>query len=329
MNNLNELNVLIIGCGNIAGFLDMNRKVAAEPITHAGAFSLNPNFKVSGCMDSDPSKLEKFSEFWGIDNKYNSFEDIVISKQYYDVICICSPTDEHIKNIFECLSLAPKLIFCEKPISNSLEEVIKINSGCKELGILHAVKYTRRWDEDIIRLKSEIDSNSRGSIRSVVTYYNKGILNNGSHILDFLNFLIGDIKVKFVSDPIYDFFTSDPTVCVTLEGKSSIPILMVPAANASDFSLLEMQIIFQKGMVSMLDGGLKWVERDVEDSDIFEGYKTLNSGTERKGKYLKSMSNAVDNIWRTLSQGDSLNSTADTAIAAHNLCDIILQKKIN
>ena len=93
------------------------------------------------------------------------------------------------------MSLAPKLIFCEKPISNSLEEVIKINSACKELGILLAVNYTRRWDEDIIRLKSEIDSNSRGSIRSVVTYYNKGILNNGSHILDFLNFLIGDIKV--------------------------------------------------------------------------------------------------------------------------------------
>ncbi len=321
---MEKLSVLIVGCGNIAGGLDSNKIEDGPPLTHAGAFTLSPNFKIVGCVDIDKEKSKKFAELWNINNAYVSMEEALQADIQFDVISICCPTQYHNSYLNACLLLSPQLIFCEKPLTDSVKNTNKIKTACEQAGILLAVNYLRRWDEKIIRLKKEIQANKRGSLRSVVGYYNKGILNNGSHLIDILLFLIGDMRLKHVGQPNYDFFPNDPSVSVTLEAGSSVPVILVPGAKASDYSIFEIQMIFEKGMITMFDGGLRWIERQVVDSEVFDGYQVLDSGSENKGGYLDTMSNAVDNIWRALSQGDSLNSSGDTAIISQNLCERIL-----
>jgi hypothetical protein len=129
--------------------------------------------------------------------------------------------------------------------------------------------------------------------------------------------------IKHVGRADYDFFQDDPSVCVTLEAEHRVPVLLVPGARASDFSIFEIQLIFDSSMLLMLDGGLRWVERRASESEVFDGYRVLDSGTEYRGGYMSAMSQAVDNIWRTLVKGDVLNSSIDTSLVAQVLCEKI------
>lgn len=318
--------MLIVGCGNIAGNLDLGRGSNTLPVTHAGAFTLNQNFKLLACIDVDKSKSKYFAENWNIAYSFNSIDQVLKSNLYFDVISICSPTECHIADINACLPLNPKLFFCEKPISTQVEESSKTKAACDEIGALIAVNYLRRWDKDIIKLKREISSKKRGALRSVIGIYNKGLLNNGSHLIDLLNFLIGKMELKFVGQPNYDFFANDPSICVVLETASGVPILLVPGAEAKDYSIFELQMVFENSMLVMHDGGLRWVDRQVGTSSIFGGYRVLDLGVEKVGDYLSTMSNAVDNIWRAVTKGDSLNSNWDTAITAQTMCEEIFKQ---
>ena len=328
MNNSDVLTVLIVGCGNIAGDLDINKtNIESPPLTHAGAFTQNKHFIIKACVDISEEKSKKFAACWNIPNAYVSIEQAVQSGDVYDVISICSPTVCHYDDLIACLSLSPKLIFCEKPITESVQDTLKIKAACDKAGVLLAVNYLRRWDECVIQLKREIETNQRGSLRSVVGYYNKGILNNGSHLIDLLGFLIGEMKIKHIGQADYDFFPNDPSMCVTLGNESDIPVLLIPAAKASDFSIFEIHMVFDDNMLSMLDGGLRWIERTATDSLVFNGYRVLDTGVDSQGGYLMAMSNAVENIWGAVSKGETLNSSADTALIAQALCEDILTSR--
>ena len=325
MNNSDILSVLIIGCGNIAGDLDSNKlDIDLLPLTHAGAYAEHPYFSIQACIDVSQNKVERFASQWDIPNAYTSIDQAVQAGAGYDVISICSPTGCHFEDVSACLALSPKLIFCEKPVTDTVKDTLKIKAACDQAGVLLAVNYLRRWDERVLGLKKEIATNQRGSLRSVVGYYNKGILNNGSHLLDLLGFLIGEMSIKHVGQADYDFFSNDPSVCVTLEAESSVPVLLVPGAKASDYSMFEMQMVFDNSMLLMLDGGLRWVERTASDSLVFDGYRVLDAGLNSQGGYLMAMSNAVDNIWGALAREEPLNSSVDTALVAHALCEDIL-----
>jgi len=324
MSSSDKLSVLIVGCGNIAGDLDSNNLDPDKaPLTHAGAYTANQHFIVKACVDISQDKSDRFASHWDIPNAYKSIDQAIQAGVGYDVISICTPTGCHYDNLIACLSLSPRLVFCEKPVTSSVKDTLKIKAAYDQAGVLLAINYSRRWDERVLSLRKEIETGERGSLRSVVAYYNKGILNNGSHLLDVLGFLVGEMVIKHVGHADYDFFEDDPSVCVTLEAGPDVPVLLVPGAKACDYSIFEIQMVFDNSMLLMLDGGLRWVERRACESGVFDGYRVLDSGIESQGGYLGTMSNAVANIWGALARGDSLNSSIDTALIAHRLCEKI------
>lgn len=320
------LNVLIVGCGNIAGNLDGVHFDKKFPVTHAGAYSSNTYFKIVGCVDTNKNKSKYFADTWNIPNTFNSINEAINSNINFDVISICSPTSNHYNDVMDSLLLSPKLIFCEKPVTESLLASKKLKLACEKADVLLAVNYLRRWDDALIKLKDEIESKKYGNLHSIVCYYNKGLLNNGSHMLDLLSFLFGNLELKYSSTSEHDFFDNDPSINAVLETPSSIPISLVVGAPAKKFSIFEMQMIFDKSMICMRDGGLKWSKRKVKDSKIFEGYKVLGSDSVKIGSYKNAMSNAINNIRYAITKGDPLNSNIDNAISSQKICEKILKE---
>ena len=45
------------------------------------------------------------------------------------------------------------------------------------------VNYTRQWDPSVSRLIEEVRGDRWGAVRSAVGHYNKGVLNNGGHLV--------------------------------------------------------------------------------------------------------------------------------------------------
>lgn len=323
-DKLEQLTVLIVGCGNIAGGFDLGCKLKDFSYTHAGAYIRDNRFKMTACIEPDEARRIKFMKEWDIKLGFSSIDEICSLDCQFDVISICSPTTYHKHDIEVALQLSPKLIFCEKPITTSLLDTERLVQACKAANILMAVNHTRRWDPSVAKLKADILSGRRGELRSIIGIYNKGILNNGSHMLDLLHFLVGPVSVVNVGKPVSDYLPNDPSIPVWLENEQGVSIHLA-CAHAEDYADFELQLIFSLGVLTMEEGGLYWRERLAEDSGTFKGYRKLDDGARYEGEYPHAMGMAIDNIYRAIIRDDHLVSSGESALLAQRMCEKVKQ----
>lgn len=321
----NSLSVLIVGCGNIAGGFDLGRPPGYFPYTHAGAYAGDDRFHVAACVEPDDVRRNEFMTAWQVPLGFRSFDELLDTDESFDVISICSPTNCHAKDIETALGLQPSLIFCEKPLTPSLFETERLVAECDKANIPLAVNHTYRWDPDILKLKAEMSAGKWGQLRSILGLYNKGILNNGSHMMDILHLLVGHMKIVKVGNPVDDYFPGDPTVPVWLEGPQGVPV-QIACAHAEDYAIFELELVFSLGILTMEDGGLSWYERRAIESDAFKGYRKLEQGVRRPGKNPQAMLQVVDNIYRAIKQDTPLASNGTTGLAAQQICEEIRQQ---
>jgi predicted dehydrogenase len=321
----NSLFVLIVGCGNIAGQFDQSRSKSDLPHTHAGAYTLNGQFNLSACVDPDDRRRAEFMAAWDVPVGLRSIEEAMNSGYHFDVVSICSPSSCHAHDLEIALRLRPKLIFCEKPLTTTLAEAERLVEECRKSNILLAVNYSRRFDPDVRKLQIDMQEGRWGRLRSIIGCYNKGILNNGSHMLDLINLLVGPRQILKVGKPIYDFSPDDPSVPVWLEDADALPVQLV-CGHAEDYAIFELQFVFSQGSLTMEEGGMFWRERRVTDSRTFKGYRVLDDGVRRPGRYSRSMLQAVSNIHEALIEGRPLASTGESALAAQRMCEKIKQQ---
>jgi len=319
-----NLTVLVVGCGNIAGIFDQGQLDGELPVTHAGAYTRDGRFKIVACVEPDEYRRTEYMTTWDVPVGMQSIREVLDSGHKFDVISICSPTACHEDDLEIAIRLRPRLIFCEKPVTNSLAKTERIVAECRMAGVLLAVNHTRAWDPDIHKLQADMHSGAWGELRSVVGIYNKGILNNGSHMLELLHRLIGPMEVVRVGTPIVDFLPTDPTIPAWLEGPRGLSVQLV-CGNAGDFAIFELQLVFSHGVIVMEDGGMFWRERYVKNSARFKGYRVLGDTVRRVGEAPQAMLQAVDNIYRAMKHGDPLVSTGKSALAAQRICEIIKQ----
>lgn len=317
-----RLSVLIVGCGNIAGGFDADRSMAELPLTHVGAFRRHGKFEVIACVDPDERTRRTFMERWGVVRGYAALAEAVDAGETVDVVSICSPTGLHSGNVRLGLALRPRLIFCEKPVSPTAAETANLAEICDQAGVLLAVNHTRRWDPAVIELRDALAAGVWGEVRAVVGRYMKGVLNNGSHIIDLLHFLFGPLSVLAVGPASSDYSADDPSVPALLLTAKQCPVHLV-CGHASDYSLFELELITERGVVSMEEGGVVWRERRVQGSPHFRGYNSLDQGVFRPGGYSAAMLNAVENVHAAAIRNAPLSSTGETALAAQRVCEQI------
>ena len=145
-----------------------------------------------------------FKNKWGFENIYSSLNQINHKSDRFDVISICSPTSVHKESLEFAIKACPKLVFCEKPITEDITTTQSLINMYKKNNIPLAVNFTRRWMTDIHEFSEDLKSKKWGKIRSIVGHYNKGLLNNGSHLIDLIHFLGGPLTINYVGKPIFD-----------------------------------------------------------------------------------------------------------------------------
>ena len=318
-----NLKTLIIGCGKIAGGFDMNQNNA--PLTHIGAYRDHGKFDINACVEPVKEIRMKFATHWDIENTFSNMDEVAKSGMEFDVISICSPTPFHYSNVCEALEIKPKVIFCEKPLASNYSDAVKIKEMCKNSGVKLAVNHSRRWDPKVIELRNEIASGKIGEVRSVIGFYNKGVLNNGSHMIDLLFNLFDSLNIVSAISPVNDYFEDDPTVTALLKTNTGTPIHLV-AAHASEYALFELEIIGSKKTIRMLDGGLNWSYRSIIENSRYPGYKNLSNEKYVEGSYHGAMASVVENIYKAIKQDDKLLCTGHEACEAHRICRDLLEK---
>jgi predicted dehydrogenase len=317
--------VLIVGCGNIAGGFDEARSPSSQPLTHAGAYRTHGGFQLSACVDPNADRRREFMRHWGIPCGFANLEEALNSRKHFDIVSICSPTKQHYSDLLACANSGASLVFCEKPICSTVAEAEHALEVLRQRRILIAVNHNRRWDPFVSSLRNEIANGGWGRIRSIAAQYNKGILNNGSHLVDLLACLAGPLELLHAGPVCHDYFESDPSVPAMLLANRNIPVVL-SCGHASDYGLFEIQIVLERGVIAMESGGMRWRFRSRVPSNEFSGYTTLAEGYSHPGRYTESMTGAIQNIYDAINTGSTLASTGETALAAHRLCAQILAR---
>lgn len=313
--------VLLIGCGNIAGGFDADR-AGLPPLTHAGAFGEHPDFRVAACIDPDEARRNAFQARWDVPEAAASIGGLHAATGRFDVVGICSPTAFHAEHLDAALALRPRLVFCEKPVTPGAAETERWVRAAADAGVLLAINHTRRWAPDMVRLAAELRAGRHGAIRSASATYNKGVLNNGAHMIDLLHMLLGEVRVVHAGTAVHDFWPDDPTIPAMLETRDGVPVTL-NVADARDYALFELSIVTEHAVIAMEEGGLSWRIRRAGQSGAFAGYRALDPGERVPGEYFEAMRGAVANIAAALRDGTPLASDGASALAAQRVCEAI------
>ncbi|WP_276666195.1 Gfo/Idh/MocA family protein [Thalassolituus oleivorans] len=315
---------LIVGCGNIAGGYDVSAIEGAYAKSHAGAYRKNPNITVIACVDPVGEQAEEFANYWDIDAHYTDVRKIP-EDQKFDVVSICSPTSFHFDAVLACIRFRPQVIFIEKPICATSAESRELKALCMANDIHLIVNYSRRWDNKISDIIDRLNDGDFGQIRSVIATYNKGILNNGSHMLDLLQRIVGPLHIVHACVREGSSQANhDPDIDAILRSETDVLVHLV-STEATDFSLFELKLITSNAEISMLDGGLRWSIRGCEDHSEFAGYQKLGELLVSDGGYLPVMEAAINSIVDQLEGHCFRIGGIDTAITVQELCEALIR----
>lgn len=326
------LRVLIVGCGRIAGGFDEQRDSSLFALTHAGAYSKRDDVKVVACVDPNLELVKAFAQRWNIPAVYSSLAEIPSTEQF-DIISVCVPTTFHEETIIKVLEFSPRALFIEKPISVSAANSAELMSRCKDKGIPVLVNYSRRWDTQVNSFFDELRSGKYGELRSVVAIYNKGIRNNGSHIVDLLFNLFGTLQpiwseVRLASsahETTAHETVLDPDINAILRGPNQESIHLV-STDADDFSQFELQILTSDAELRMLDGGARWSVRKKQASPEFSGYSRLGEEENVSGGYLPVMEAAIMQLTSDVHANVLSYVSAESALKVEELCEQLIRQ---
>jgi predicted dehydrogenase len=267
---------LLIGCGNIGALYDIDLDNVQ---THAKAYFLHHNFELS-VYDQDINLAKRVS---GIYNTVAISDiDCNLLKQF-DCLSICSPTTTHFNYLKMAFEAKVPLVICEKPISNCREELDELAAIYLNCSTKVIVNYMRRFQPDFAILKDEISTHRKTEkLNHISIRYQRGFLNNCSHALDLLSFIIGKplvINSPDITQSINDHFENDPTLSMYfLWENTQVHILGLSDIN---FSLFEIELYFESSRISILDAGnqIKWMKASDKERKLLP-----NKAVERKLK---------------------------------------------
>lgn len=315
----------IIGLGNIGMGYDYNRSDGSYILSHASGFYYHPSFKLVGAVDTVKSKRDAFEKKFKCP-AFSSIRDLM-KMCNPQVVSIAVPTKLHFSVFMETIEFGLKAIICEKPITDNVKQAKLMVSKSRLSDCALVVNYMRRFEPGVNELKKMITSLKKENIYKGTVWYSKGILNNGSHFIDLLRYLLGDVTEFEIINPGRKWEGVDPEPDVLLSfGKSRIIFL---AGKEENFSLAEMELVGTKGKIRYeKEGNIIEYYKCVSDP-VFHGYRILDDKPNHIPSDLKHAQIYVLNNLSDYLEGKSkcILSSGETALKTLDIVKKIVKKR--
>ncbi len=185
-----KIPVIVVGLGAIGMGYDFESNSKSSRLSHSGSVHNHPSYSLVGGVDPDKLKRENFEKFFQ-SRSYSSIHEALIENRPR-LIIISTPNFLRLNVIKEIIEIyKPEVILLEKPIATTIEEGTSIVKLCAENRIKLFVNYMRTASPGILNLKKWlIAKNYTGKISGNI-WYQGGLINNASHIVNLLECLFG------------------------------------------------------------------------------------------------------------------------------------------
>ena len=274
-----SIKAAIVGCGDIAGGYDEKKK-GDGIFSHAGAYRSVKNINICAAYDTDFQRLEKFCDFWCIENAKRTLKEILDGQ--YDIISVCTPDDTHEAIIEKILNAeCTRYVWAEKPLTTSAtsaERIIQLASS-KKIGIW--LSNQRRWEPHHQVLKERIRNEEFGKLIHITGYYVKGLTHIGCTLIDTFRYLFGDIRwvAAFPTDDKPDFRKDTSTMGALGFENGGTATMIGCDAGKYVYSIFEIDAIFSEGRIHLEENGDRIRIDEPFDYKYYSGFRELR-GTE-------------------------------------------------
>ena len=265
---------MIIGLGAIGYAYDKNQKIKDTRIfSHAKAITSHKKFKLIGAIDILKNKRIDFKKkysvpvFSNIKDAFNDFRP--------EIVIIATPTNSHFKIFLEIIKIyRPLLIICEKPMTSNLVDAKKMLEISKKNKIKLFTNYFRVSDPTSLKIKKIVKNYKGKESIKVNAWYSKGLINNGSHLINLFQFFFG----KVISVEILGYNKVKKNILepdVKIEFKKSEVILR--AAWEKKFSILDFDMLSSEFRIIYEKFGDTITFKEITKDKNFHKYRTLKN----------------------------------------------------
>lgn len=267
---------VVIGLGQIGQGYDYDCRDDAFILTHATGFTYHDGYELIAGVDPDNVQRERFEKKFNRP-AYMDVQAMTVQHQP-EVFSIGVPTASHCQVFKEIMHCQPRAVLCEKPIATCVRDAKHMLSLAEETECSLVVNYIRRFEPGVLTLKQAIEAKGIGDIYKGMVWYSKGLLNNGSHFVDLLRFLLGDVThIRIIEKGRkWDGKDPEPDVCLHF---SQIPVYFL-AAREECFSFGEIALIGTHGLIRYAGGGTVIEIRKTQPDPVHPGYTILSQAKQ-------------------------------------------------
>ena len=159
-----------------------------QPHSHAGAYHAHPETEVVAVADISPEATRRYVETWGPAAEYTDAHEM-IAKENLDLLSIATPDHLHRPFFVAAAEAGVKGIFCEKPISTSLEDADAMIDAATRTGVKVVINHTRRFDSWYRHARRLVDAGKIGAVSCVsgtLGGERAMLFRNGTHLIDIM-----------------------------------------------------------------------------------------------------------------------------------------------
>lgn len=174
----------VIGCGGISR-------------THTKGFNNLESAELIAGADISQETVDKWGEEFGISARYTDFYEM-LEKEKPDIVSVCTWAKSHAEATIASAENGALGVLCEKPMCLSMKEADEMIAACEENSTKLAIGHHHRFDAYNTKARQLIAEGAIGQPTIVRARSGGGLLNNGTHNIDRIRYLLADPKTEWV-----------------------------------------------------------------------------------------------------------------------------------
>jgi len=174
----------IIGCGSIAN-------------AHARGYLGVDEIELVAVADPVKEALDGFKERYKVQNAYGDAREM-LDKEELDIVSVATPHKQHAPMTIAACARKPKAVLCEKPMAINLGECDEMMILARRNNVKVAIGHQRRFLPAWTHARELVASGAIGEPSYIVAKGGQGLLNDCSHLLDMMRYILSDSQAQWV-----------------------------------------------------------------------------------------------------------------------------------
>lgn len=259
----------IIGCGSIANL-------------HADSYRSVEAIEVAAIADPVEEALDEFGARHNIKNRYHDAREM-LDKENLGIVIVTTWPKLHVAMTAAACARKPYAVICEKPMAATLGECDEMLTVASRYNVKLAIGHQRRFNSAWTTARDLIAGGAIGEPRQIVCKGGQGLLNDCSHLIDMMRYVLSDPDASWVIGNVErkteryerDIPIEDRSAGIIGFDNGCVGLLLQEIAGPNEYGGL---IYGTDGIIDLTEARVrvlnsqaaKWEERQADDENPWE-----------------------------------------------------------